>query len=163
MAPQLESEPGTNGVAVDVRAQPTVSLADPKDVDMVPKHIAAVTPSGPQNISSTGDGPASPPQRSFDFILAGDVLYKQALLRPFLSTVEQMLAPKGRLLLCHVPRAGVTYDIVENAFARHGLAFTVLDSGEDETEINGGRDDVGGVELCMDDARRARLYSVTRK
>lgn len=108
----------------------------------------------------------SSPRVLFDFILAGDVLYKHSLVEPFLGTVQEMLAPNGRMLLCHVPRAGVTYKIVEEAFERAGLSFAVLASGKNDREAGGGgtneERDVGGVELCMDDARRARLYSVTR-
>lgn len=126
------------------------------------------------------------PFKSFDFILAGDVLYKHCLLGPFLATVRDMLAPRGRMLLCHVPRAGVTYDIVERAFVEAGFAFEILNVNRDKKEGNGRRcseEDpeggtgsdlaveaaqgsrcdttaVGGVELCVDDARRARLYEV---
>lgn len=160
---RLESEPGINGVADDVRARPMAPLAGQEDPTIIPEHIATVTPDKMRNVLPREKRPALPPQGLFDFILAGDVLYKQTLLEPFLGTVEEMLAPNGRLLLCHVPRAGVTYDIVEDAFTRNRLAFTVVDGSKDKMEINGGRDDVGGVELCMDDARRARLYSVTRK
>lgn len=74
------------------------------------------------------------------------------------------------MLLCHVPRAGVTYDVVEEAFAEAGFGFQVLDGKKWAKGEEGERDgegntstDVGGVELCADDARRARLYSVTRK
>lgn len=108
----------------------------------LPKKLAAGKPSGC-------------PLRYFDFVLAGDVLYKQSLLAPFLGTVQEMLARGGKLLLCHVPRAGVTYDIVEQAFLQAGFVFEVL-NGKYGGHV------VGGVELCADDARRARLYSVFR-
>lgn len=114
------------------------------------------------------------PLSHFDFLLAGDVLYKHSLLEPFLRTVGDMLAPDGRVFLCHVPRAGVTYDTVEEAFVEAGFRFEVL-KGVNSEEREGpnvekntlnGVDDtcsdgsaaVGGVELCVDDARRARLY-----
>lgn len=109
---------------------------------------------------------------SFDFILAGDVLYKHVLLAPFLATVREMLAPGGRMLLCHVPRAGVTYEIVEKAFGEGGFGFEVLNGGMKAAgggpDAGDGGDDgdiareVGGVELCEDDARRARLYELRR-
>ncbi|CAN0118488.1 unnamed protein product [Ectocarpus sp. 12 AP-2014] len=132
--------------------------------------------------------PSSPsPLKSFDFILAGDVLYKHSLLEPFLGTVRDMLAAGGRMLLCHVPRAGVTYDIVERAFAQAGFAFEILNGdnkeegskGQSSGGEGGAKDvgradarkegaagghcdapDVGGIELCVDDARRARLYEL---
>lgn len=128
----------------------------------------------------------SSPSESFDFILAGDVLYKHCLLKPFLATIRDMLAPSGRLLLCHVPRAGVTHDVVERAFVEAGFAFDILtweskenrkgdekscdekkrsglgvDATTSSIQEPGGDCDatsVGGVELCVDYARRARLY-----
>ena len=124
----------------------------------------------------------SSPLEFFDFILAGDVLYKHCLLRPFLRTVRDMLAPGGRMFLCHVPRAGVSYDIVERAFVEAGFGFEILDGSRDKAKrcrkedqeggagtdedgefARGSRCDataVGGVELCADDARRARLYEL---
>lgn len=142
----------------------------------------------------TGAMPPSPPPppppsplKSFDFVLAGDVLYKHCLLEPFLGTVRDMLAPGGRLLLCHVPRAGVTHDIVERTFVEAGFVFNILTWDNKEKETSGGKSrsdeegggpktdartssvdetggsgcdatSVGGVELCVDYARRARLY-----
>lgn len=151
------------------------------------------TPTGVSH-SAAPEGSAGSPQATsrsrlkvFDFILAGDVLYKQCLLDPFLGTVRDMLAPGGRMLLCHVPRAGVTYDIVERAFVEAGFAFEILNGDKNESSADyccvedhdpaggtgsslaieaasqGSRCDttaVGGVELCVDDARRARLYEV---
>lgn len=103
------------------------------------------------------------PPRSFDFILAGDVLYKQILLEPFLTTVDGMLASGGQLFLCHIPRAGVTYDEVEQAITKAGFRFRVLDSGEGGgLAVGETTTEVGGIELCVDDARRARLYAVSR-
>lgn len=103
------------------------------------------------------------PPGSFDFILAGDVLYKHTLLDPFLKTVDKMLASGGQLFLCHIPRAGVTYDEVEQAITRAGFRFRAVDSGEG-CGLSAGETttEVGGIELCVDDARRARLYAVSR-
>lgn len=142
-------------------------------------NAGALPPCPPPSSSSP-----SSPLKSFDFVLAGDVLYKHCLLEPFLGTVRDMLAPGGRLLLCHVPRAGVTHDIVERAFVEAGFAFDILTltgdkekekrnkscneedggPGADVTSVDGagggGCDTtiVGGVELCVEYARRARLY-----
>ncbi|CAN0045515.1 unnamed protein product [Ectocarpus fasciculatus] len=141
---------------------------------------------GPPPPPPPGSRLSSTPLKSFDFILAGDVLYKHSLLEPFLKTVRDMLAEGGRMLLCHVPRAGVTYDIVERAFAQAGFAFEILNGDSKEEGSKGhssggedggkdvGRADarkaeagvlcdtpaVGGIELCVDDARRARLYEL---
>lgn len=103
------------------------------------------------------------PPRSFDFILAGDVLYKHTLLEPFLTTVDEMLASRGQLFLCHIPRAGVTYDEVEQAITRAGFRFRALDGGEGSgLAVGEMTTEVGGIELCVDDARRARLYAISR-
>ena len=42
-------------------------------------------------------------------VVAGDVLYKHALIAPFFSTVCQLLRlkPESCMYLCHVPRAGM--------------------------------------------------------
>lgn len=112
------------------------------------------------------------PLEFFDFILAGDVLYKHCLLAPFLGTVREMLVPGGRMLLCHVPRAGVTHKIVQEAFGEAGFRFEVLDGGGkavgggpgtgDDGDGGGAATAVRGVEMCEDDARRARLYELSR-
>ena len=55
-------------------------------------------------------------------LLAGDVLYKAFLLEPFFTTVQALLQTyheqysehKAELLLCHIPRAGVTQDMVQD-------------------------------------------------
>lgn len=121
--------------------------------------------------------PTAPTKESFDFILAGDVLYKESLLAPFLGTVREMLAAGGKMFLCHVPRAGVTYEIVEQALADAGFGFQVVsgntkstssgwergEGGENEAGENSNSISataVGGIDLCVDDARRARLYEV---
>lgn len=124
--------------------------------------------------SALGSQRRGAPLEFFDFILAGDVLYKHCLLAPFLGTVREMLAPGGRMLLCHVPRAGVTYEIVQEAFGEAGFGFEVLDGGGKAVGVGSGTGDVGdgddaattsvggGVEMCEDDARRARLYELRR-
>lgn len=41
-------------------------------------------------------------------IVAGDVLYKNALIIPFFAVITSLLScPGSEMLLCHVPRAGV--------------------------------------------------------
>lgn len=167
-----------------------VAIAAETDVEVAAKGSAGGTAlpavSTRRRQSGTPQSGSRLPLESFDFILAGDVLYKHCLLDPFLGTVRDMLAPDGRMLLCHVPRAGVTYGIVERAFAEAGFTFEILNgdkkltngescSEEDQDPEGDGRSGlaveaahgsrcdttaVGGVELCVDDARRARLYEV---
>ncbi len=51
-------------------------------------------------------------------VVAGDVLYKAALLDPFFKTVKTLFSQRqdSLLLLCHVPRAGVDQaDVVRKA------------------------------------------------
>ena len=50
-------------------------------------------------------------------IVAGDVLYKQILIEPFFTVIEQLLlVPDSKMLLCHVPRAGVIHsDVIDAA------------------------------------------------
>lgn len=57
------------------------------------------------------------------YLIAGDVLYKHVLLEPFFRTVSALLAlyPKAKLILCHVPRAGVEPADVLQAASRAGL------------------------------------------
>jgi len=80
----------------------------------------------------------------FDYVIAGDVLYKRALLGPFFSCAAELLLPTappgaaggggggagggggGALLLCHLPRAGVTHDIVQQSAAEHGFKLTIV-------------------------------------
>lgn len=55
-------------------------------------------------------------------VIAGDVLYKDTLLAPFMRTTSALLKQRGaRMLLCHVPRAGVTHELVLEAASRVGV------------------------------------------
>lgn len=144
-----------------------------------------LSPEGSPPLSTSHRAKRSPslsPLKSFDVVLAGDVLYKHCLLEPFIRTVRDMLAPDGRIFLCHIPRAGVTYEIVEQAFEGAGFSFEILNCDtkrwgdgahvsrgqEAGGEAASGRSEassyndaaVGGVELCVDDARRARIYKI---
>lgn len=172
----------------EATALPAASTRRSEGLD-VRQTPTGVTPSAaPEGSAGSPQTNSRSPLEAFDFILAGDVLYKHCLLEPFLGTVRDMLAPGGRMLLCHVPRAGVTYDIVERAVIEAGFAFEILNGdkkerNDDEGRSVGDRDAeggtgsglaveaapqgsrcdttaVGGVELCVDDARRARLYEV---
>jgi predicted nicotinamide N-methyase len=53
-------------------------------------------------------------------LIAADVLYKRGLLVPFFRTCRRLLEPGGKLLLCHIPRAGVHHTHVLLAAADTG-------------------------------------------
>lgn len=99
----------------------------------------------------------------FQVLLAGDVLYKLSVVAPFLQTVEERMAPDGYLLLCHLPRAGVSHEVVQEALDQASFTFRVLDLKGALAQEADGMYQIGGVELCPNDARRARLYVVRRK
>lgn len=120
----------------------------------------------------------TPPSPSFHslYLLAGDVLYKEALLEPFFMTVDRLFTwwegtfssatAKGvKLWLCHVPRAGVTHDLVESTAIRHNLTATVLEAwmerSEREVRCGGGQDLVREY-APEEDTSRAELYLITR-
>lgn len=55
-------------------------------------------------------------------VIAGDVLYKRSLIAPFVTTTKLLLQSQGSaMLLCHVPRAGVSQEEVQLAAREHGL------------------------------------------
>jgi predicted RNA methylase len=72
-------------------------------------------------------------------IVAGDVLYKNVLLDPFFATVLRIFEEiksvhnssegpyEGRMLLCHVPRAGVEQSDVIAAATNRGMNITIID------------------------------------
>lgn len=88
----------------------------------------------------------------FDVILAGDVMYKYELPKLFFETVHSLLSETGTLLLCHVPRALVTHDVVRAAAQECGFDIEEFDSSDIR------------VENCpMHDRERAIVYKVLRK
>ncbi len=65
-------------------------------------------------------------------IVAGDVLYKRELLEPFMNTTKVLLQyfHNSKMLLCHVPRAGIDQkDIIDLATAS-GLHVDIIDPVE---------------------------------
>lgn len=62
-------------------------------------------------------------------ILAGDVLYKEALSDPFLTTTLLLFNhhPQCTMYLCHVPRAGVSHEHVTSKFVERGLIIEEVD------------------------------------
>ena len=61
-------------------------------------------------------------------VIAGDVLYKSSLIYPFLEVVLRLLGtyPGSRMLLCHIPRAGVEHEHVVVAAERCGLVISPI-------------------------------------
>uniref|UniRef100_A0A7S2W8K5 Calmodulin-lysine N-methyltransferase n=1 Tax=Rhizochromulina marina TaxID=1034831 RepID=A0A7S2W8K5_9STRA len=62
----------------------------------------------------------------FDVVLAGDVLYKQDLPALFFESVKELIAADGIALLCHIPRAGVSQELVVARAEEAGLAVVRL-------------------------------------
>lgn len=61
-------------------------------------------------------------------LVAGDVLYKNALLKPFFNTVASLFCmfPGSKLMLCHVPRAGVEHsDVLAEVSSRGYVVQTI--------------------------------------
>jgi len=93
-------------------------------------------------------------------VVAGDVLYKQPLVEPFFETVRLLLcsgnlvASNRRMLLCHVPRAGVTHEIVADRAAAMGLVIVEVSSADWKLG-----------DCCRycdaDDLQRAKLLEIT--
>eukprot|EP01039_Chlorochromonas_danica_P004753 gene4753-5210_t len=90
------------------------------------------------------------------FLIAGDVLYKHALLEPFFQTVLMILThfPQGRLILCHVPRAGVEQSQVVEAARSVGLIV------EEELAPATVMDSQLASYCPEEDLVRARLYTI---
>jgi predicted nicotinamide N-methyase len=105
------------------------------------------------NLASEG---ASAPVR----LIAGDVIYKRLLIEPFFAVVKELLwrYSGSSLLLCHIPRAGVSHEVVQAEIARVCLALTVLHEG-------GGADQwMGGLVTQYspeEDYSRAKLYLIS--
>ena len=91
-------------------------------------------------------------------IVAGDVLYKDALIMPFLNVISSLLksCAGSEMLLCHVPRAGVEQNQVTESFELHGLNIKKVAHEEWKK----------GIVLkysTPDDYNRAELYHITNK
>jgi len=92
------------------------------------------------------------------FILAGDVLYKEALIEPFLTTTSLLFdhCPSSIMYLCHVPRAGVSQSLVINRFTERGFNVAIVDR-----TLWGDYPDI--YQYCPpEDLTAAGLYIITR-
>lgn len=88
-------------------------------------------------------------------VVAGDVLYKRALLEPFLDTVKRILSLRSnaQLLLCHIPRAGVEQQDVVSCAEANGFAVEPI------PEDNWNQGEI--FQYCPEeDLVRARLYRI---
>jgi predicted nicotinamide N-methyase len=90
-------------------------------------------------------------------IVAGDVIYKHALVDPFFSVVKHIVEMfNASVLLCHIPRAGVNQEHVVEAAHRFDLDIVEIDPSLW----------CRGVTIQYspkEDYERATLYSITRK
>jgi len=117
-------------------------------------------------LCTEGDGDDEDEEEGGVVVIAGDVIYKSALVQPFMATVSLLLhAYRGRgagaeLYLCHIPRGGprVEYTHVEEAATAHGLLWEVV---PDEAWKRGSCLDQDIVPA--DDVNRARVFRMTPK
>jgi hypothetical protein len=89
-----------------------------------------------------------------DCIIAGDVMYKSELPPLFFATVDALLVSNGGTLwLCHVPRATVTHEVVQQAARDAGFRVETIDLTT-----------IPPVEGCpLEDSSRAKVYRITRQ
>jgi len=93
-------------------------------------------------------------------LLAGDVLYKAVLLTPFFTTVKLLLekySNGSELLLCHIPRAGVLQEYVQQAAKEFGLEVEILprEDWDDNSTI---------FQYCPpEDLQRSQMYRMCIK
>jgi predicted nicotinamide N-methyase len=89
-----------------------------------------------------------------DCIIAGDVMYKRELPPLFFATVDALLVSTGGTLwLCHVPRATVTHEVVQQAARDAGFVVETIDLTT-----------IPPVEGCpLEDSSRAKVYRITRQ
>ncbi|RLN92800.1 hypothetical protein BBJ28_00010265 [Nothophytophthora sp. Chile5] len=97
-----------------------------------------------------------------DVVLAGDVLYKRELLPLLFATVTRVLtSPDSNraFVLCHVPRADVTHDVVQKQIEASGLQFEEVTLPAEDVA-----DATAELEECpMEDVGRAKLYYITKR
>lgn len=96
-----------------------------------------------------------------DLVIAGDVLYKSELLPLLFSTVVEVLTastrPSPAFLLCHIPRADVTHERVQEQIRDSNLRFEEVALPTDGAEA------AEELEECPpEDVERAKLYYITK-
>mgnify|MGYP001165317943 CR=1 FL=1 len=62
-------------------------------------------------------------------IVAGDVLYKRELLEPFMNVAKKLLhfSAKSKMILCHVPRAGIEQQDIMDLAQQNDISITEID------------------------------------
>ena len=95
---------------------------------------------------------------SFDNIFAADVLYKSSLPALFFSSVATLLGKSGVLHLCHIPRAGVSHDMVVAEAEECGLEVL---SDEEPYDLNSSLAPMP-PSVKWEDAVRARVYKIAK-
>lgn len=102
----------------------------------------------------------------FDFIIAGDVLYKHDLLPLFFGTVTAFLKKTGTLYLCHIPRNNVTHDMVQEFATEAGFAYNILpipsslsESQSSASKVDDSDDDLR--RFPVEDIERASVYQIS--
>lgn len=88
--------------------------------------------------------------------VAGDVLYKHALLEPFFATICLLFKSfsGATLTLCHVPRAGVDHETVVQAAEGVGLKVSVLTGWDMDPQLS--------TYCPEEDLVRARIYQIVQ-
>ncbi|KAH7484491.1 Protein-lysine N-methyltransferase efm3 [Phytophthora ramorum] len=97
-----------------------------------------------------------------DVVLAGDVLYKSELLPLLFATVTRVLKTEDGVertfVLCHIPRADVTHDLVQKQIIDSGLKFEEVKLPAEDIA-----DAAAELEECpIEDVERAKLYYITK-
>lgn len=84
-------------------------------------------------------------------VIAGDVLYKRALIAPFMTTVSLLMQHNGTsMLLCHVPRAGVSQADVCSAAEAAGLLIECISRSHwdgDSLRAHSSQEEINSAEL----------------
>lgn len=105
--------------------------------------------------TASSSQPSLSPEERFDFILAGDVMYKKELPSLFFQTVHERLTHNGTLWLCHVPRSSVTQQVVLDAAENSGFQIQKCNPPQIPPAVQ--------EAIVGDDLERACLYRITQK
>jgi hypothetical protein len=107
-------------------------------------------------------------------VVAGDVVYKQMLLDPFFTTMHILLGlshptatEPAVAYLCHVPRAGVTHDLVVEAARGKNLFVEEVDIMDVCSDSDRLGCEASSESCCLrycprEELERAKLYRITR-
>jgi predicted nicotinamide N-methyase len=88
----------------------------------------------------------------FEYIIAGDVMYKAELPPLFFGTCDKFLETNGTLWLCHIPRANVGHELVVSQAEKAGFSCEPFDASQIKIE-----------DIPIDDLQRARVYCIRRR